>query len=623
MSGETGLRGRLRRLKPRRGEVGRIFAVALPEIKLIAAGLGFAVAASAASLALPWLLANMLDGLAAGTSTPASGLLAPGAVSPSTRTAMGSGYQFRLGLAAGTAAFVALAVCRAALGGAHTWFMAMAGERIVVSLRRRLFDHLLRLGPGFHDNHRSSGLVSRLLSDAAQTQQLVTSDLTTAVVSGWVFLGGIAVLGLRNPRLSAVVLLLAPLVVILGRYYSHRLHRLGAAVQDRYAALSEASHEPLTAIRLVQSFVREPMERARFGSAAEALRKANLERARTLAVMGATTDALTYGSLGLVIWVGGREVLSGRATAGDLVLTVGYSAMVAGAIARLVGLVGRWSAALGASRRLFGLLDTPETIRESTSAIRLSSVRGALEFDRVSFAYSDGRPALRDIDLAIRAGQTVALVGPSGAGKTTLTQLIARFFDPTRGRVLLDGHDLRSIAVTDVRSNVGIVPQDTLLFDASVADNLRYGRLDATDAELEAAARSANAHDFIARLPDGYRTLVGERGVRLSEGQRQRISIARALLKDPRILLLDEATSSLDSRSERRVQEALDRLMVGRTTVVIAHRLSTVTRADHIYVLDGGRIAEGGPHHQLLDAGGLYATLYGAQFGGSLCRGGR
>jgi subfamily B ATP-binding cassette protein MsbA len=372
--------------------------------------------------------------------------------------------------------------------------------------------------------------------------------------------------------------------------------------------------EGFGAIRLVQIFGREPYEQARFRRAARDLYAASIARARLRAVFGPVVGLATLGALVIVIWMGGRQVLAGTVAAGDLVAFVAYAAMIGTAGASLSELYGQWAASLGATRRVFGWLDTEPVVDDGHAAADLNRAAGELVFKAVSFSYRLGRPVMRGIEFRVEPGQTLALVGPTGAGKSTVMHLIARFYDPDEGSITLDGVDLRDMTLKGLRHWIGVVPQETVLFNATVIQNLRYGRLDASDEAVRSAARSAHADEFIDDLPQGYETLVGERGIRLSAGQRQRIAIARALLKDPRVLLLDEATSSLDSASERLIQDALETLLAGRTTVVVAHRLSTVQRADAIAVLDHGEIVAYGPHEQLLGEGGLYRRLYDLQF---------
>jgi subfamily B ATP-binding cassette protein MsbA len=392
------------------------------------------------------------------------------------------------------------------------------------------------------------------------------------------------------------------------------LRRYSTRVQDEIADATVVTEEVLQNVKEVKSFVREPFEVSRYeGALGKALRLA-LIVARFQAAFGALMGFLIFGSLAGFLWFGGREVLEGRLSAGDLITFLFYGVSVAGSFCSLVGLYSQFQQALGATKRVFQLMDEQPDVRDLPNAAVIDRAEGRVTFEDVDFSYDGKTEVLRGVSLDVAPGEIVALVGPSGAGKSTMFNLIPRFYDPTSGIVKLDGRDLRKLTQDSVRAQIGIVPQETLLFGGTIRDNILYGRLDATEAEVIAAAQAANAHDFIMELPDKYETKVGERGIRLSGGQRQRVAIARAILKDPRILLLDEATSSLDSGSEYLVQEALARLMQNRTTLIIAHRLSTVRVADRIAVVDRGQITELGTHDELMAKNGVYARLYEMQF---------
>jgi len=384
-------------------------------------------------------------------------------------------------------------------------------------------------------------------------------------------------------------------------------------VQDAVAAANGQAEEAISGVRVVQSFTAEGLEEERYGQGVLASFRAALRRARLQALMTGVMSFLTFGALALVLWFGGRQVMSGALTPGNLVTFLFYALQVGGTVAALTGVFNQFQEALGASSRIFELLDERSDLPGPAAPRPLSRAEGRVRFVDVGFTYA-GAPALQDITFDVPAGQVVALVGPSGAGKTTLVNLIPRFWDVTAGRVEVDGHDVRAYALADLRRQVGLVPQETLLFSGTVAENILYGRPGASQAEVEAAAHAAHAHEFICELEGGYGAVVGERGVKLSGGQRQRVAIARAILKDPRILILDEATSALDNESEALVQAALERLMVGRTTFVVAHRLSTIRSADRILVMDAGRVVADGTHEGLMAAGGLYRELYELQF---------
>jgi subfamily B ATP-binding cassette protein MsbA len=403
-------------------------------------------------------------------------------------------------------------------------------------------------------------------------------------------------------------------MILLGRM----IRKISREAHDALAALAALAEEALAGVRIVKSFAREPYETQRYSDGLERLFAIALRRVRARSILGPLIGLLAFSAIAVVLWFGSREVIAGRLTTGQLVSFLLYTMMIASPLGAFTALYSQLQQALGASERVFELLDTPPEMRDAPDAVALPPITGQVRFEEVSFDYGDSeqtREVLQRVSLAVEPGQVAALVGPSGAGKTTLVNLIPRFYDPTQGRILVDGYDIRRVQMRSLREQIGIVPQETALFSGSVQDNIAYGKLDATQEEIEAAARAANAHDFILALPEGYATLVGERGVKLSGGQRQRIAIARALLKNPRILILDEATSSLDSESELAVQEALERLMRDRTTFVIAHRLSTIINADWIIVLAGGQIVEQGPHAELLaQEGGLYRRMYALQF---------
>ena len=524
-------------------------------------------------------------------------------------------------------------VVRAAVSAAYTYLISWIGERVVADLRRDVYEHLMALSLSFFDSQRVGEIISRLTNDVQIIQNAATSNLVVLLQEIVTAVGVIAVMWVMDWRLTALMAVALPGVVLVTRIMGRRIRRITRTVQDTLAEASAVVEETVSGIRTVMSFAREEYEIDRFGHKVVTLFKAAMQRTRVYATLGPLISLLMYGSLALVLWFGGREVLAGRLTAGQLVAFLLYAAMLTGPLGGLASLYGQVQTALGAAERVFELLDTRSKIVEDPQAEPLPSIVGYVAFNGVSFEYDPRQPVLRNITLEARPGQVVALVGPSGVGKTTMVNLIPRFYDPTAGQITIDGHDVRRVTLRSMRDQIGIVPQETLLFSDTIAANIRYGKLDATQEEIEAAARAANAHDFIVQeLPDGYEAQVGERGVKLSGGQRQRIAIARAILKDPRILILDEATSSLDTESEQLVQEALERLMhpgqsktgpttadgnppLQRTTFVIAHRLSTITTADWIVVLNEGQVVEQGAHADLLaQEGSLYRYYHSLQF---------
>jgi ATP-binding cassette, subfamily B, bacterial MsbA len=498
----------------------------------------------------------------------------------------------------------------------RSYLLSYIGEHVMADLRVRLFEHLERLSLSFYNERRTGELVSRLTNDVSTVRGVVTSDISTALSQSLTFVGALALIVVTDWRLTLFMFALVPVIVLVAVVFGRRLRKLSSAVQDQLANATTVLEESISGIRVVQSFTREQYEYDRYrGSIARTVDLA-MSRIRVSAFFGPLISFFGFGAVVAIFWFGGMEVLAGRLTAGQLFMFLVLTLTIAGSLGQFSGLWTGLQEALGATQRLFEILDTQPDVRDAPGAQILPRVDGRIELEHVTFAYRDNpvTPILYDVSLIVQPGEMLALVGPSGAGKTTLVNLIPRFFDATSGSVCIDGRDVRSITLASLRSQIGLVPQETLLFGGTVRENILYGK-DAASAEaMTAAARAANAHDFISQLPKGYDTIVGERGVKLSGGQRQRIAIARAILKDPRVLLLDEATSSLDSESEGLVQEALERLMEGRTSIVIAHRLSTVQNANRIAVLDAGQIVDLGTHAELLARDGLYARLYHMQF---------
>jgi subfamily B ATP-binding cassette protein MsbA len=512
---------------------------------------------------------------------------------------------------------IVVLLVRAVIDGLRQFVMAYTGERVIFDLRMGIVRHMQSLSLSFFNRRKTGELMSHVTSDATLVHGVITQTIIQVLGQVLTLAGGVAVIFLMNWRLALLTLVVAPPIALLGQRMGRRIRDLSREAQDAQGEAVGVLQEAIAEVRVVQAFTREDYEAARFHDKLLYTFNKTIERSRIAATMFPIIGFLGFFSSIVVLWYGGHEVARGEMTAGMLVAFLLYMNMVAGPVGMLASQWTQVQQAFGAADRIFALLDTLPDIQDRPGAEALPPVRGEIRFEDVGFRYGSATPdpmVLDGVTTTFAPGETTALVGPSGAGKTTLVNLVGRFYDPVAGRITVDGHDLRDVKIRSLRQQIAVVPQEPILFADTIRENIRYGRLDATDEEIDAAARSANATEFIARLPNGLSTIVGERGVRLSVGQRQRVAIARALLRDAPILLLDEATSSLDNESEYLVQQALDRLMRGRTTIVIAHRLSTVERADRILVLDRGRIVEEGTHGELLTLGGLYHRLYTRRF---------
>ncbi|MBR9838907.1 MAG: ABC transporter transmembrane domain-containing protein [Salipiger thiooxidans] len=491
------------------------------------------------------------------------------------------------------------------------------GERVVADIRKAVFDRVIGLSPVFYEKIMTGEVLSRITTDTTLIQSVIGSSVSIALRNVLMMAGGLVLMLLTSAKLTGLVLLLVPVVIVPILTLGRRLRKLSRENQDWIAASSGNAAEALAAVQTVQAFTHETISRGTFGEVTEKSFDAARRRIWVRALMTAIVIFLVFTGIVGVLWMGAWDVRAGEMSAGALVQFVIYSVMVAGAVAALSEIFGELQRAAGATERLVELLETEDAVQDPAAPQRLPApVRGEIGFEHVQFSYPSrpGVSALADLDITIRPGETVALVGPSGAGKTTIVQLIQRFYDPDAGRVTLDGVALDALARDDFRQHIALVPQDPVIFAASARDNIRFGRPDASDAEIEEAAKAAAADGFISALPEGYDTYLGERGVMLSGGQKQRIAIARAILRDAPVLLLDEATSALDAESERAVQAAVDRLAEGRTTIIVAHRLATVKKADRIVVMDQGRIVAQGSHDALVAEGGLYARLARLQF---------
>jgi ATP-binding cassette, subfamily B, bacterial MsbA len=506
--------------------------------------------------------------------------------------------------------FLSLVIAQGLLSVGHSYMTAWVSQHIMADFRTHVFAHLQRLSLNFFAKRRTGEILSRLMNDVSVIQTTLTEtpiDSTKQVVT---LIGGVAFLLIMNWRLCLLILLLLPALVLVARFFGKRLKALSTNIQDQTATATTLIEEVVSGIRVVKSFVQTRREEMRFAGQVHTMLHLTLRRARVLAIFIPTITLLTLAAAAAVLWYGGKQVIDGVVSPGELFAFVLFAGILIGPFGSAARVFAQIKEAQGAMRRVFDILDTEPDVHDRPDAVAMPPITGHVTVDHVSFAYDPRQPVLTDISFETKPGEVVAFVGPTGSGKTTLVNLLHRFYDPSSGTIAIDGHDLRAVRLDSLYRQIGLVPQETILFGGTIQDNIRYGREDATEHDVIEASRAANAHDFISALPDGYETIVGEKGVNLSGGQRQRLAIARAILKNPKILMLDEATSALDTEAERLVQEALERLMVGKTTFIVAHRLSTIQRANRIIVLNNGRIVEQGDHFTLLERKGLYHYLY-------------
>ncbi|ADO69461.1 ABC transporter ATP-binding protein [Stigmatella aurantiaca] len=579
-------------LKPRlpsRVTLRRLLSLARPELRTLLAGTFFLAIGSGMSLLYPQAMRLIID------------------------EALGSRDRALIDRAA---MWMTLILAIQALAVALRFYLfTTAGERVVTRLRQDLFASMMGQEVAFFDERKTGELTNRLASDTTVLQNTVSANISMVLRNLAQAVGGVALLFYTSPVLTLLMLAVVPAVAVGAVVYGRRVRKLSKEVQDALASSNEVAEESLSGVRTVRAFAAEKHEVTRYRNAVDKAFELARRRIRHSSTFMAVASFGGFASAAVVLWYGGRLVVDGSLSVGGLTSFLLYSLFVAFALGALAELWADFMRASGAAERVFELMDRQPTI-PATGGERPATVQGRVELREVSFAYPT-RPdvqVLQGIDLTIAPGEIVAIVGPSGAGKSTIASLLTRLYDPQEGRILVDGKDLKALDPEWLRQQIGVVAQEPLLFSSSIAENIRYGRMDASDAEVEAAARAANAHEFISRFPEGYRTPVGERGVQLSGGQKQRVAIARAVLKDPRLLILDEATSALDAESEHLVKDALERLMQGRTTLIIAHRLSTVMGADRVLVLEGGNVVQSGSHSALMGQEGLYRRLVERQF---------
>ena len=555
--------------------------------RLIAAGF-CTVMTAAANLYVPWIVRDVIDKVFQNKDSDLLNLISLG--------------------------IVVIFFARGIFYYGQSYLMNYVGESIVIDVRGIVYRKLMTLSTHFFDTNKLGTIMSYVTNDVAALQGAMVANSIEIITETSVLIGSVGAMVYLDWKLTLFTFCTFPVVLFFMDFFGKKIRKSGHRIQQATADITSILQETLAATRVVKSFVREPYEIARFDQQNKANFYANMKSAKLMGTLSPVIEFIAALGVTAIIWFGGRSVIGGDITAGSLVAVLVYAINISNPIKRIARVLGSIQKALAAAERVFYIMDLTDTIPQKPDAITLPSVEGHVEFRHVSFAYTKGETILHDVSFSAKPGQAIALVGPSGAGKSTVASLLPRFYDVTEGAIFVDGHDVRDVTLASLREQVGIVPQETNLFNDTVYNNILYGRLDATRDEVIAAAKAANADEFIQQLPKGYDTQLGDRGVNISGGQRQRISIARAILKNPRILILDEATSALDTESERIVQEALDRLMVGRTSFVIAHRLSTIQNAAKIIVLDKGSIVEEGTHQQLMAKHGLYAHLHDIQF---------
>lgn len=566
----------------------RLLQYIRPYLKQLFLAIACIVIAAGCNLYLPWIIKDMIDKVLADKDMMMLNMICIG--------------------------IVVVFLIRGIFYYGQSYLVSYIGQKVIIDVREVMFRKFQRMPMAYFDKHQTGETMSYITNDVAAIQSALVDQLIEMVTEGAILIGSIVMMLYLDWKLTLLTLVVVPLVGQAMKVFGYKIKRNGTVIQERMADITSLLQESIAAIRVVKSFVREDYETKRFIRQNQLNFQAAMKNVQLTSLLTPTVEFLAALSVTGIVWFGGYEVVNHEMTAGALVAFLTYAVNLANPVKRLSRVYGNLQRAMAAVDRVFAVIDLEEPIRDKADAKELPKITGKVRFDHVSFEYKKGVPALNDVSLEAEPGQMIAFVGPSGAGKSTIANLIPRFYEITKGKISIDGHDIRDVKVSSLREQIGIVPQETLLFSTSVLDNIRYGRLDATDEEVIEAAKAANADEFIRNLPQGYDTKIGERGMNLSGGQRQRMAIARAILKNPRILILDEATSALDTESEKIVQAALDKLMVGRTSFVIAHRLSTIFNADQIFVIDNGHVKEHGTHEELLKLNGLYSYLYNIQF---------
>ncbi|WP_294518513.1 lipid A export permease/ATP-binding protein MsbA [uncultured Anaerovibrio sp.] len=566
----------------------RLLMYIKPYIKRLVLAVFCIIMAAGANLYLPWIIKDMIDKVLMDRDMYMLNLIAIG--------------------------ILVVMFIRGVFYYGQSYLVSYVGERVIIDVRSILFKKFQNMPLSYYDKQQTGTVMSYITNDVAAMQNAIVNNLIEMVTESSILVGSLVMMVYLDWRLSLLTLMTIPLVGYAMKIFGRKLKSSGTLIQERMADITSMLQESISAIRVVKSFVREAYEINRFEHQNILNFQAAMKNVKLMSLLTPTVEFLAAVAVTFIVWFGGYEVVNETITAGELVAFLTYAVNLANPVKRLSRVYGAIQKAMAAADRVFDVMDMDEKIKDAPDAKELPAIEGRVIFDNVTFSYKEGQAALSNVSIQAEPGQMIALVGPSGSGKSTIANLIPRFYDIDSGSISIDGYDIREVTTNSLREQIGLVPQETMLFSTTVMENIRYGRLDATDEEIIAASKAANADEFIRELPEGYETKIGERGLNLSGGQRQRLAIARAILKNPRVLILDEATSALDTESEKIVQDALDKLMEGRTSFVIAHRLSTIFNANQIYVVENGHVVEHGTHEELLNQNGLYSNLYNIQF---------